>query len=103
MSPTDACATITSTFGAANRSRVAVIGPSSSKRVRGSYSLPVTSRTTGAPGRPRSELNVRSLAGMAHFQPVVRLTYEYMRRYKRIYAFVKRWEHCDADRCRTDA
>jgi hypothetical protein len=35
IKPTEACATITRTFGPARRRRVAVIGPSSRRRVRG--------------------------------------------------------------------
>jgi hypothetical protein len=35
MRPIDACTSMTSTFGAASLSSVAVIGPSSSRRVRG--------------------------------------------------------------------
>jgi len=47
MSPTEACTTITSTFGAASRNNVAATGASSSRRVRGSN----CTATAGAAGR----------------------------------------------------
>ena len=48
ISPTAACATITSTMGAPRRNSVGTMGPSSSRRVRGSSALmPATTLGVG--------------------------------------------------------
>src|SRR6266571_720390 len=54
MSPTDACTTITSTFGVASRSSVPAIGASSSRRVRGSNRVPAALRESGVTRRAPS-------------------------------------------------
>ena len=50
MSPTEACTNITRTFGVASRSSVPTMGPSSSRRVRGSNRVLVV---CGAPASLR--------------------------------------------------